>query len=308
MKGNSMKYDFSGWATKNDLKCSDGRVIRHGAFKECDGSTVPLVWQHMHDSPDNILGHALLENRDEGVYAYCSFNDTPYGQVAKEIVKHGDVCSLSIYANKLKQQGSDVLHGAIREVSLVLSGANPGALIDNLAFVHSDGFDDVIEDEAIIYNDQTQVYLAHKDDDEDPEDEEVEETEEPEDEEVEKPEDEEVEETEEPKDDEEDENKMKHSEDESEETSEDGSEETVEDVFNTMTPEQQEAAYTIIGLALEQAGVSEDSENMAHADSEEVEDSESENINLEEVFNSYEREAEECSVCRHWHVARRCWC
>jgi HK97 family phage prohead protease len=146
-----MKYDFSGYATKNDLKCSDGRVIRKDAFKHNDGQTVPLVWQHMHNEPNNILGHALLENRDDGVYAYCKFNDTESGKNAKVLVKHKDISALSIYANSLKQKGSDVLHGAIREVSLVLSGANPGALIDNLAIEHSDGSTETDEKEAIIY-------------------------------------------------------------------------------------------------------------------------------------------------------------
>lgn len=125
-----MKYDFSGWATKNNLKCSDGRTILKDAFKENDGQKVPLVWNHQHNDPDNVLGHALLENREEGVYAYCAFNDTESGQQAKKLVEHGDVVSLSIYANKLKQQGGNVIHGAIREVSLVLAGANPGAFID----------------------------------------------------------------------------------------------------------------------------------------------------------------------------------
>ena len=125
-----MKYDFSGWATKNNLKCSDGRTILKDAFKDNDGQRVPLVWNHQHNDPDNVLGHALLENRDEGVYAYCAFNDTESGQQAKKLVEHGDVVSLSIYANKLKQHGGNVVHGAIREVSLVLAGANPGAFID----------------------------------------------------------------------------------------------------------------------------------------------------------------------------------
>ena len=125
-----MKYDFSGWATKNNLKCSDGRTILKDAFKDNDGQKVPLVWNHQHNDPDNVLGHALLENRDEGVYAYCAFNDTESGQQAKKLVEHGDVVSLSIYANKLKQHGGNVVHGAIREVSLVLAGANPGAFID----------------------------------------------------------------------------------------------------------------------------------------------------------------------------------
>lgn len=146
-----MKFDFSGYATKNDLKCADGRTIRHNAFKENDGQTVPLVWQHIHNDPGNVLGHAVLENRDDGVYAFCKFNDTPAGQNTKLLVQHGDVTSLSIYANKLVQKGQDVIHGAIREVSLVLSGANPGALIDNLSIAHSDGGYTDVDDEAIIY-------------------------------------------------------------------------------------------------------------------------------------------------------------
>lgn len=127
-----MKYDFSGWATKNDLTCADGRVIKRDAFKAQNGQTVPLVWMHNHNDPANVLGLAHLENRDDGVYAYCEFNDTESGQTAKKLVKHGDVRSLSIFANQLKQVGSDVLHGIIREVSLVLAGANPGAFIDDV--------------------------------------------------------------------------------------------------------------------------------------------------------------------------------
>ena len=134
-----MKFDFSGYATKNDLLCTDGRVIKHNAFKNDDGQKVPLVWQHQHNTPENILGHATLENREDGVYAYCKFNDTKAGKNAKQLVKHGDISSLSIYANKLIQKGTDVIHGSIREVSLVLSGANPGAYIDNLNIMHSDG-------------------------------------------------------------------------------------------------------------------------------------------------------------------------
>ena len=162
------KYDFGGYVTRNDLRCSDGRTIRHGAFADCDGKTVPLVWQHMHDSPDNVLGHALLENRDDGVYGYCSFNNTPFGIQAKGIVEHGDISSLSIYANKLKQQGGDVIHGVIREVSLVLAGANPGAFIDNLSFSHGDGTYDTIEDEAVIYSGTGIMMHADEEDDEKP--------------------------------------------------------------------------------------------------------------------------------------------
>lgn len=148
----SKKYDFGGYATKVDLKCSDGRVIRKDAFKHNDGATVPLVWQHMHDDPKNILGHALLENRTDGVYALCTFNDTDAGKNAKQLVQHGDITSLSIHANQLKQKGSDVIHGMIREVSLVLSGANPGAYIDNLSFQHSDGSIETDETECVIFS------------------------------------------------------------------------------------------------------------------------------------------------------------
>lgn len=154
------KFDFSGYATKNGLKCTDGRVILKDAFAHQDGITVPLVWQHMHNEPGNVLGHAILENRSDGVYCYGKFNDTEAGQQAKELVVHGDITSLSIYANQLKEQAKKVMHGAIREVSLVLSGANPGAVIDNISFAHSDGtlIDD--ETEAIIY---TGLTLAHAD-------------------------------------------------------------------------------------------------------------------------------------------------
>ena len=140
------KYDFSGWATKNNLKCSDGRTILKHAFKEDDGKTVPMVWNHQHNDPLNVLGHARLENRDDGVYAYGVFNDTEAGQSAKLLVEHGDVVALSIYANQLKQQGPNVIHGAIREVSLVLAGANPGAFIDSV-LTHGEES----EDEATIY-------------------------------------------------------------------------------------------------------------------------------------------------------------
>jgi len=146
-----MKYDFSGYATKNDLKCSDGRIIKKDAFKHNDGATVPLVWQHMRNEPSNILGYAILEHRDDGVYTYASFNDTEAGVNAKKLVKHGDIKALSIFANGLIQKAQDVMHGDIKEVSLVLSGANPGALIDNVSIEHSDGnyVDDLTE--AVIY-------------------------------------------------------------------------------------------------------------------------------------------------------------
>lgn len=152
------KYDFSGWATRNDLLCSDGRTIRKDAFKHNDGETVPLVWNHQRTEPNNVLGHALLENREEGVYAYCSFNDTEAGKTAKTVVEHGDVRSLSIFANQLKQSGANVLHGAIREVSLVLAGANPGAFIDE---VMAHGADEVT---GIILGYDENIMLYHSED------------------------------------------------------------------------------------------------------------------------------------------------
>lgn len=153
--------DFSGWATRNDLLCADGRTIRRNAFKGNDGQTVPLVWNHQHSEPDNVLGHALLENRDEGVYAYCSFNDTESGQNAKKLVQHGDVRSLSIYANQLKLSGNDVLHGTIRELSLVLAGANPGAFIDSVIAHGSDTETGII----LGYDENIMLYHSEETDD-----------------------------------------------------------------------------------------------------------------------------------------------
>lgn len=154
-----MKCDFGGWATRNDLTCTDGLVIKKNAFNAQDGDTVPLVWMHNHTSPDNVLGLAHLENRDEGVYAHCEFNDTKEGRTAKELVRHGDVRSLSIFANQLKKVGSDVVHGVIREVSLVLAGANPGAFIDNV-LVHGDNGDSGL---IVGYDEMITAYLEHSD-------------------------------------------------------------------------------------------------------------------------------------------------
>ena len=223
------KYDFCGYATRNNIQCSDGRIIRKNAFKECDGSTVPLVWSHRHDEPEDVLGHVLLENRDDGVYAYGSFNSTEKGQNAKKLVEHGDIKSLSIYANKLKQNGLDVIHGAIREVSLVLAGANPGAYIENVQMAHSDGYTEILEDDAIIWMNQP---LAHADklDEEEPEkeDSESDDNQESEDEElndeIERKEDEEIE----------------HADDK-----------TIGDILNELTDEQREAVEAVIGLAIE---------------------------------------------------------
>lgn len=173
-----MEFDFSGYVTKNNLRCTDGRIIRRDAFKDNDGQLVPLVWQHMHNDPANILGHAKLENREDGVYAYGKLNDSEAGKNAKLLIQHKDITALSIYANQLVQKGDDVIHGAIREVSLVLAGANPEAFIDNVVVMHSDGSSDVTEDEAVIYTglDFDLNELAHEDKEVEKESEESEET------------------------------------------------------------------------------------------------------------------------------------
>ena len=207
-------YDFSGWATKNNLLCSDGRTILKDAFKNDDGVTVPLVWNHQHNDPSNILGHALLENRDEGVYAYCKFNDSEPGKNAKLLVEHGDVSALSIYANQLKQQGGNVLHGAIREVSLVLAGANPGAFIDSV-ISHSED----IDDEAIIYTGEN-ICLAHAE--------------------------KQMEETTKVM----EEKKEMAPETKAEEPKK---EKTVQDVFDTLNEEQKKVVYALIGQVIEEA-------------------------------------------------------
>ena len=203
-----MKYDFSGWATKNNLKCSDGRTILKDAFKENDGQKVPLVWNHQHNDPNNVLGHALLENRNDGVYAYCAFNDTEAGQQAKQLVEHGDVASLSIYANKLKQRGNDVVHGVIREVSLVLAGANPGAFID-VVMSHGedsegDGVISMMEDISLSNGEIDDNTISHAE-----------------------------------------ENK------EDKKVAEDSKDMTIQDVINTMTEDQKNAMYYLIGKAIE---------------------------------------------------------
>ena len=237
-------YDFAGWATRNDLKCSDGRTIRRGAFAHQNGETVPLVWNHGHNDPDNVLGHAVLENREDGVYAYCSFNDTPKAQRAKEAVRHGDINQLSIWARQLKQKGSDVMHGMIREVSLVIAGANPGAYIDTESFAHSDLIDDFYEGESGIIYTGIDFELAHSDDDDrkkrpfPPEDDEESDSDS---------------DSEDSKDSKEDDEKKKKKEDEDVEHSED-SEKTVEDVFNTLNDEQRKVVYAMLGAAAEHAG------------------------------------------------------
>lgn len=214
------KFDFSGWATKANLKCSDGRIIRQDAFKDNDGQKVPLVWNHKHDDTNQVLGHALLENRDGGVYAYCKFNNTESGNTAKELVKHGDVDKLSIYANQLKQQGPNVIHGNIREVSLVLAGANPGALIEDVMMHSSDG-DYILEDECIIHTGDYFEVIDENAIEHSSEDEKKDELEHAEDETM-------------------DENKNKK----------DG-EKTVKDVIDTMNEEQQTVMYALIADAME---------------------------------------------------------
>ena len=215
-------YDFSGWATKNDLKCSDGQTIRKDAFKDCDGMTVPLVWNHDHTEAFNVLGHAELENRPEGVYTYGYLNDTEMGRHAKELVRHGDITSLSIYANKLQQVGGNVMHGVIREVSLVLAPANPGAHITDV-IEHSDIMGDYEDGDAYIECGDAPV-LRHEEES--------------------KPE-------EELKHNDEGENKM--------------ADKTLKDVIDTMTEEQKEAMYTVVGLALEEnAGEDEEDNDMKH--------------------------------------------
>lgn len=229
-------YDFSGWATRANLKCSDGRIIMKDAFKHNDGKVVPLVWNHQHNDPNEVLGHALLKNMDDGVYAYCKFNDTESGQTAKLLVQHRDVNQLSIYANKLKQQMSNVLHGDIREVSLVLAGANPGAYIDSIM-----QHDEESEDEAIIFTGE-EIILAHTGcgtlsiDKENKE--------------------------------------IKHSkedtmENNNVENNNSGKEKTVKDVFDTMNEEQKTVVYALVGQALENGDMEDDDEeggnnNMKH--------------------------------------------
>lgn len=220
------QYDFSGWATRNDLLCGDGRTIKKNAFKADDGKEVPLIWNHDHSNPEAVLGHAVLENREDGVYAYCKFNDTKSGKNAKKLVHNGDVRSLSIWANKLKQIGGDVIHGTIRELSLVLAGANPGAYID---FVMAHGEDE--EDSVYVNYDESAIVVYHSDESEG---EQV------------------IQHSEE---NEEEENKVEEQKnpEQSEvlEHSEENKEETVQDVFNTLTEKQKTVVYALIGQALE---------------------------------------------------------
>lgn len=215
------KYDFSGWASRNNIKCSDGRVIRKDAFKNQDGKKVPLVWNHNHNDAENVLGHALLENREEGLYAYCSFNEREQGQNAKELVKHGDITSLSIYANKLRQKGSDVIHGCIREVSLVLAGANPGAYIETV-LSHNDGD----EEEVKIFNPSEELIMSES-------------------------------QTDDLNENEKNKNKENIEVDVNKKTE---SDKTIKDVIDEMTEEQKNVLYAMIGLALEEQETKKETE------------------------------------------------
>lgn len=247
----SRDYDFSGWATRANMKCSDGRTIMKDAFIDNDGTQVPLVWNHQHNDAHNVLGHALLKNMDEGVYAYCKFNNSESGKMGKELVRNGDVNQLSIFANKLKQQGGNVIHGSIREVSLVLAGANPGAYIDSV-MCHGDGSDD----EGIIYTGED-IVLAHSEDENSDEDETIAHAgcnTNKSNEGVKK-----------------EDKKMAEPKEEKKETPE--KEKTVKDVFDTFTDDQKTVFYALIGQALEDAGVfdedetdDENEDNMKHSE------------------------------------------
>jgi len=234
------KFDFGGYATKNNLKCADGRTIRKDAFIDCDGMKVPLVWAHKHDDPGKVLGHAILENREDGVYTYGSFNETESGKNAKELVKHGDVRALSIYANQLVQKGGDVIHGMIREVSLCLAGANPGARIEELSFEHS--YDEDCDDfEALLFNGEN-IVIEHSDDD-DKKEAKKETAEEKNEDEKEKTEEDKKEEAEVLTD-------SKKKETEALEHAEDESEETVKDVYDAMTDKQKKVVQFLVGQAI----------------------------------------------------------
>lgn len=215
------KFDFSGYVTKANVRCSDGRVINSNAFADCDGKTVPLVWGHMRNSPENIIGNVLLEHRDDGVYGYGRFNNTEQAKISKELVNHGDITAMSIYANNLTQKGSNVMHGKIREVSLVLAPANPEALIDNISIAHSDGYEEVLQDEALIY---LGGIVEHSEFELD------------------------IEESE-------DEDEFEHADE-----NEGGKDKTVKEVFDSLDDDQKALFYAIAGAALEAGAEEEDEE------------------------------------------------
>lgn len=232
----SKKPDFCGYVTRNDVLCSDGRIIRKDAFKDCDGTRVPLVWNHDHGSPESVIGHAELFNKPDGVYGKCYLNpDVEYGQTAKALVNHGDITGLSIYANKLKQIGSDVVHGKIREVSLVLAGANPGAFIEPTSISHSEEDGSETVDEAVIFMGEN-LELYHADEKE--------------------------------KKVAEDTTKKANTSPKSEdEGSEDDGEETIQDVFNTMNEKQKKVVYALVGAAIsdkQDEDEDEEKEDMKH--------------------------------------------
>ena len=245
------KYDFSGWATKNDLQCSDGRTIRRDAFKDNDGQTVPLVWNHQHNDSQNVLGHALLENRPEGVYAYCKFNDTPAGKNAKMLVEHGDVSALSIYANRLKQNQGNVTHGVIREVSLVLAGANPGAFIDSI-MRHGECSDE----EAVIYTGEDLV--------------------------------------------------LEHADKEDEMENDNKKEKTVQDVVDSMSEEQRNVMYALIGQALEDVKHSEDADENQNENNGEGEDNEMKHNVFENDNNKQNNTLSHADMAMILKNAKRC--
>lgn len=264
------KYDFSGWATRNDIRCADGLTIRQDAFADCDGMTVPLVYMHDHKDPENVLGHAMLENREDGVYCYGSFNNTEKGEMAKALVAHGDITSLSIFANQLVKRGKDVLHGAIREVSLVLAGANPGATIDFPILQHSDGSYEDVEDEAIISYKQPlkmSEYLAHyfdedelyHDDDDDEDDEDY------------------------------DEEDYDDDDEEEEDEEEDMNEATVGEFMDTLDEEQQEIVNGMLEAAYEQGAqdVLEEGEDEDEYDEEEYDEDEEDDEDEDDEVAQY---------------------
>ena len=257
-------YDFAGWATKNNIRCSDGRTIMHGAFSADNGKRVPLVWNHQHDNVRNVLGHADLEERPEGVYAYCSFNNTEHGQDAKDCVKHGDIVALSIYANQLKQNGANVIHGAIREVSLVLAGANRGAVIDSV-LEHGELSDDSAEIKFVGYGD---IELHHSDLDEQDDD----------------YEDEELDDYQEDDEEDEDEENLQHADNgEAKKEEKEDVGETVADVMNTLTDKQRKAVAIIIEQAIAD---SKGDNSMSHAEGDAQNDAENDDETVEDVYNT----------------------